>query len=62
MRLFSFMTRIIDRNPGENEFHQAFQEVAETIIPFIEDKPHYQKAKILDRKGDGGMSYIQGAI
>ncbi|MCF0040349.1 MULTISPECIES: hypothetical protein [Dyadobacter] len=35
MRLFSFMTRIIDQNPGENEFHQAFQEVAETIIPLL---------------------------
>lgn len=45
----SFMTRIIDRNPGENEFHQAVHEVAESIIPFIEDKPHYRKAKILER-------------
>ncbi|WP_218132911.1 NADP-specific glutamate dehydrogenase [Dyadobacter soli] len=45
----SFMARIIDRNPGENEFHQAVHEVAETIIPFVQDKPHYQNAKILER-------------
>ncbi|SDE88704.1 glutamate dehydrogenase (NADP+) [Dyadobacter soli] len=43
------MARIIDRNPGENEFHQAVHEVAETIIPFVQDKPHYQNAKILER-------------
>ncbi|REA57039.1 NADP-specific glutamate dehydrogenase [Dyadobacter luteus] len=45
----AFMSRVISRNPGENEFHQAVQEVAESIIPFIEDKPVYQKARILER-------------
>ncbi|RAJ90007.1 glutamate dehydrogenase (NADP+) [Larkinella arboricola] len=43
------MSWIVDRNPGENEFHQAVQEVAETIIPYIEDKPQYRKARILER-------------
>ena len=32
-----FMEGVIARNPGEKEFHQAVQEVAEVIIPFIEE-------------------------
>jgi glutamate dehydrogenase/leucine dehydrogenase len=44
-----FMEYIIERNPGEKEFHQAVQEVAESIMPFIEKNPIYKKAKILER-------------
>ncbi len=43
------MSRVVSDNPGESEFHQAVQEVVETIIPFIEDKPHYRDNKILQR-------------
>jgi glutamate dehydrogenase/leucine dehydrogenase len=45
----NFMARIVAKNPGESEFHQAVQEVAESLIPFIEDNPQYKQAKILDR-------------
>ncbi len=44
-----FMANIIAKNPGENEFHQAVHEVAESIIPFIEENPQYKEAKILER-------------
>ncbi|HUU99334.1 MAG TPA: Glu/Leu/Phe/Val dehydrogenase dimerization domain-containing protein, partial [Bacteroidales bacterium] len=44
-----FMAMIKAKNPGENEFHQAFQEVAESLIPFIEENPKYKHAKILER-------------
>ncbi len=44
-----FMNGLIRRNPGETEFHQAVREVATTIIPFIEDKPAYKDAKVLER-------------
>jgi glutamate dehydrogenase/leucine dehydrogenase len=44
-----FMEGIIERNPGEKEFHQAVQEVAESIMPFIKKNPKYIKAKILER-------------
>src|SRR5258707_15116844 len=44
-----FMAMIIARNPGEPEFHQAVHEVAETIIPYQEQHPEFQKAKILER-------------
>jgi glutamate dehydrogenase/leucine dehydrogenase len=44
-----FMEDVIAKNPGEKEFHQAVQEVAESIMPFIEKNPKYKKAKILER-------------
>ncbi len=44
-----FMTMIKSRNPGENEFHQAVQEVAESLIPYIEENPKYKYAKVLER-------------
>jgi len=44
-----FMDKIIAKNTGEKEFHQAVQEVAESLMPFIKKNPKYQKAKILER-------------
>jgi len=44
-----FMEGVIARNAGEKEFHQAVLEVAEVIIPFIEENPIYEDAKILER-------------
>jgi glutamate dehydrogenase (NADP+) len=48
-RVQQFMAMIKARNPGENEFHQAVQEVSESLIPFIEENPKYKHAKILER-------------
>jgi glutamate dehydrogenase (NADP+) len=48
-RLEQFMHGLKRRNPGENEFHQAVIEVAEDILPFIEDKPIYTEMRILER-------------
>ena len=45
----TFMEDIVQKNPGEKEFHQAVQEVAESVMPFIEKNPKYKKAKILER-------------
>ena len=44
-----FMEMLIAKNPGEKEFHQAVQEVAESLMPFINKNPKYKKAKILER-------------
>jgi len=44
-----FMEDVVAKNPGEKEFHQAVEEVAESIMPFIEKNPKYKKAKILER-------------
>ncbi|MDD4031635.1 MAG: NADP-specific glutamate dehydrogenase [Bacteroidales bacterium] len=48
-RVEQFMAKIKAKNPGEPEFHQAVQEVAESLIPFIEENPKYKHAKILER-------------
>ncbi|MGH7458480.1 MAG: NADP-specific glutamate dehydrogenase [Longimicrobiaceae bacterium] len=44
-----FMEQLIDRNPAEEEFHQAVREVAEKVIPFLEDHPEYVQARVLER-------------
>lgn len=43
---------IIDRNPGETEFHQAVEEVYETVEAVIKKNPNYQKAKIFERMSE----------
>ncbi|TVR73537.1 MAG: NADP-specific glutamate dehydrogenase [Marinilabiliales bacterium] len=48
-RAEKFMAAITAKNPGEVEFHQAVREVAESLIPFIEENPRYKHAKILER-------------
>ena len=44
-----FVDSIEKSNPNEPEFMQAVQEVAETVIPFIENNPKYQGKKLLER-------------
>ena len=44
-----FMSLIKAKNPAQPEFHQAVQEVTESLIPFIEENPRYKHAKILER-------------
>jgi len=47
--LDEFMVKVISKNPGEKEFHQAVMEVAESLIPFLEENPKYKESKILER-------------
>jgi len=51
-RVEQFMAKIVAKNPNEKEFHQAVQEVAESLIPFIEENPKYKHAKILERMAE----------
>ena len=44
-----FMNYVNGITPQEPEFLQAVLEVAETVIPYIEENPKYKKAKILER-------------
>ena len=44
-----FMRGVVKRNPGEPEFHQAVNEVARSLAPFILEHSRYQKAQILER-------------
>jgi len=49
MKIESFMEGVKAKNPHEAEFLQAVEEVAETVIPFIEKHPKYQSGKLLER-------------
>jgi len=43
------LSEVKAKNPAEPEFHQAVQEVAESISIVLERHPEYKKAKILER-------------
>ncbi len=44
-----FMANVVAKNPAEPEFHQAVEEVVESLIPVLEKHPKYLDQKILER-------------
>jgi glutamate dehydrogenase (NADP+) len=45
----NLMAWVKAKNPNESEFHQAVQEVAESLTLVLDRQPQYRKAKILER-------------
>ena len=45
----ALMTEVKAKNPGEPEFHQAVQEVVESLALVLDQHPEYRKAKIIER-------------
>jgi glutamate dehydrogenase (NADP+) len=45
----ALMSDVTKKNPGELEFHQAVQEVAESLSLVLDQHPEYRKVKILER-------------
>jgi len=43
------MDRVMEKNPGESEIHQAVHEVLTSIVPVLERKARYVKSKIFER-------------
>ncbi|WP_373501225.1 NADP-specific glutamate dehydrogenase [Desulfococcus sp.] len=43
------LTLIKEKDPGQKEFHQAVQEVVETIRPVLDRNPEYRQAAVLER-------------
>lgn len=43
------LSNVLEKNPGELEFHQAVREVFSSIEPVFEVHPEYKKAGILER-------------
>ena len=43
------LEQVKQRNPGEPEFHQAVEEVLESIAPVLEKHPEYKEAGIVER-------------
>lgn len=48
-KMKEFMDSVRVKNPGEDEFLQAVQEVVETVWDYYQENPQYKKAKILER-------------
>jgi glutamate dehydrogenase (NADP+) len=48
----NFIDLIKSKNPNEPEFIQAVTEVAEAVIPFIENNPKYGQDKLLERMAE----------
>ncbi len=46
--LAALMERVIKRNPGEPEFHQAVQEVLESLEPVVERRPEFLTKGVLE--------------
>lgn len=46
--LNTLMQRVIERNKGESEFHQAVREVLESIEPVLKERPEYIQRGILE--------------
>ncbi|MDA9669039.1 NADP-specific glutamate dehydrogenase [bacterium] len=44
-----FLSWVKETNPGESEFLQAVEEVAEAILPMLDDHPRFNNMKILER-------------
>ena len=48
-KIHDFMSEVAAKNAGETEFLQAVEEVAEAIIPFMEQNPKYKNKMLLER-------------
>ena len=48
-RIESIYAQILQRNPGETEFHQAVREVLDTLDPVLAKRPELAEAKIIER-------------
>ncbi len=43
------MNLVLQRNPGEQEFHQAVKEVLDSLGPVLERDPRYEQNRVLER-------------
>ena len=48
-QLEAIYNKVVKRNPGEVEFHQAVKEVLSTLEVVLKKKPHYIEQKIIER-------------
>ncbi|MBC2933818.1 NADP-specific glutamate dehydrogenase [Nocardioides sp. zg-1228] len=48
-RLHSIYDLVVQRNPGEDEFHQAVREVLDSLGPVVARHPEYADARVIER-------------
>lgn len=58
MNLEKIMAEVEKKNPGQNEFLQAVEEVLETIVEFVNENPKYDNAKIIERLVEPERTFI----
>ena len=58
VNLEEFIAGVKRRNPGQPEFVQAVQEVAEDIFDYIQDKVEYHEYQILRRISDADLHLL----
>ena len=44
-----FTKRVMEKDPGEKEFHQAIKEVLVSVKPVLDRNPEYRRAAVLER-------------
>ena len=44
-----FMAGVVTKDPEQKEFHQAVEEVVESLVPVMDRHPEFRKAKIVER-------------
>ena len=47
--LHDVVKKIKTSTPGENDFHQAVDDVMDYVIPFVNDNPEYNKHNVIER-------------
>ena len=52
------VNNVVLRNPGQTEFHQAVEEVYETVEKVIAKNKAYQKARIFERMTESKPSNL----
>ena len=52
------LQRIINKDPEQKEFHQAVQEVLDTVQPVLDRNPEYRQARILERLAEPDRTVI----
>ena len=45
----ALMSEVKAKNPAQPEFHQAVEEVAESLVVVLDRHPEYRSAKVLER-------------
>mgnify|MGYP000947235924 CR=1 FL=1 len=48
-RIEAIYETVVNRNPGEAEFHQAVQEVFDSLVPAVKKHPELLEAKVIER-------------
>jgi glutamate dehydrogenase (NADP+) len=63
----TILKRILARDPGEIEFHQAVQELFETVKPVLDRNPEFSHLAVMERitepeRVTRARNYVSGSL